>query len=293
MKNPFTITNGGLKELPDDGRDFSLGSVFGDIDIKEVPTGNFVVASPYSIKDQGDTDMCSAYAVTAVSEDQEGVELLPEYQFYSTKRITGNPEEWGADLRSACKSAVRYGSIPQVKLPEMKGMSRSFILEDKNWPEAADRMASYYKKSTFFAVSGRYDVFDNIRGALWYHKDNKCTVVTGACWRRSWIAAQDGIIPTEAVVDSGFGHAFKLFGQKVINGELYLMAQLSNSEAVGDNGIYYFNRVVANRELAKYGLFMFKDISREDAEYYLNKPYTINTPWYSKIWAFINSLFYK
>ena len=284
------ITNEGLKELPDDGRDFPLGGVFGDIDISEVPNETFVVAQPRVIKDQGDSDLCSAYAVTSVSEDQEDFTLLPEYQFYSTKRITGNLEEWGADLRSACKSAVRYGSILSAT-SDMGGKPRAFVLDSANWPKNIDERAASCKKSTFFAVTGKYDLFDNIRGALWCHKDSKCSIVTGATWKQAWITAENGIIPD--VSGDGFGHAFKIFGQKLIDGELYLMAQLSNGTAVGDNGIFYFSRAVANKELGKYGLFMFKDITKEEAEYYLNKPYHIGTPWYKKIWALINSIFYK
>lgn len=288
--NTFTITNEGLKELPADGRDFPLGGVFGDINIDEVPKDDFIVAQPRVIKDQGDSDLCSAYAVTSVSEDQEDFTLLPEYQFYSTKRITGNLEEWGADLRSACKSAVRYGSILSG-MSDMGGKPRSFILDAANWPKNIDERAGNCKKSTFFSVTGKYDLFDNIRGALWCHRTEKCTIVTGACWKQAWITAENGIIPD--VTGDGFGHAFKIFGQKRIGDELYLMAQLSNGTQVGDGGIFYFSRAIANKELGKYGLFMFKDITKEEAEYYLNKPYTLGAPWYKKIWALINSLFYK
>ena len=290
MQNTFTITNEGLRELPDDNRDFPLGAVFGTIDIKDVPTTDFIVAQPLCIKDQGDTDFCSAYAVTSVSEDQEKVCLLAEYQFYSTKRITGDPESWGADLRSACKSAVKYGSLAEVSAPQMKGQSRSFILDSGNWPEKADWMAETHKKETYFAVKGPYDLFDNVRAALWQHREDKSTIVTGACWKYAWISAKNGIIPN--VTGDGFGHAFKLFGQKVIDGEMYLVAQLSNGETIGDKGLYYFNREVANRELAKYGLYMFKDIPREEAELYVDQPYTIHDSFFKKLLALINKLFH-
>lgn len=286
--NRFGITNEGLNELPRDERDFSLGGVFGFIKIEDVPKTDFVVAEPLDIKDQGDTDMCSAYAVTAVSEDQEKTELMPEYQFYSTKRITGDFGAWGADLRSACKSATEYGSLPVSAFPSIKGQSRDYILEKENWDPAADAIAKMYRKSTFFAVTGQYDLFDNIRCALWQHREEKCTIVTGALWRNGWIPAIHGIIPN--IGGDGFGHAFKIFGQKVINGEIFLVAQLSNGKEVGDNGLYYFSREIANRELSKYGVYMFKDITRVEAEYYLSKPYTKNTNIFTKLLYIIRDL---
>lgn len=291
--NTFHITHGGLKPKTEDGRDFPLGGVYGHIDIKDVPNTDFIVVRPFAIKDQGDSDLCSSFAVTSVSEDQEGVELSPEYQFFCTKRITGEPEEWGADLRSACKSAVKYGSVAANDFPEMKGRPRDYILDSKNWRYGADMMARRYKKETYFEVTGnrQYDLFDKIRCALWQHKEDRSTIVTGACWRTAWITAPNAIIKPDD--GDGFGHAFKIFGQKVINGELYLVAQLSNGVEVGDQGLYYFSREVANKELGEYGLYMFKDMPREEAEDYLSKPYIVSTPWYQRIFLLITNLFKK
>lgn len=254
-----------LRELPKDKRDFSLGAVFPQISIHEVPKGDFEVAKPFLIKDQGESDLCSAYAITSVSEDQEGVELLPEFQFYKTKELTGDPEEWGADLRVACKSAVKFGSLPYKGFEQIKGIKRTEIFNKEFLSYRMEVVARVYRKETFFTVSGEYDVFDNIRTALWQHRAKKCTIVTGALWRHEWTESPRGIIP-KLYSDTGFGHAFKIFGQKVLDGELYLMAQLSQGERYGDNGVYYFPREVVNKEIGRYGIFMFNDISREDAE---------------------------
>lgn len=290
MKNQdFKITNPGLQELKEDDRDLVLGNVFGYISIKDVPDTDFIVSKPLKIKDQGDTDFCSAFAVTSVSEDQEGIELLPEYQFFSTKRITKEFEEWGADLRSAMKSAVKFGSVPTSTLPQMAGRPRSFILNEANWPKNVDHLAKEYSKETYFKIEGKHDCFDNIRASLWQHRGEKSTIVTGAKWINDWVTVKNGII-REGNGD-GFGHAFKLFGQKVIDGEIFLVAQLSNGENIGDSGIFYFNREIANREFGKYGCFMFKDIDRETAEFYSKQPFTLDTPWYSKILLLIINLF--
>lgn len=277
------ITNAGLTPLAYDVRDYSLAGVFGQIPLVEVPSTDFVVAQPLTIKDQGDTDYCSAYAVTSVSEDQEGTLLSPLYQFFKTKQISGNPEEWGADLRSACKVIVKYGSIPMSLVQNAPRLSREEVLDPKFWPQSIDEMAAPYKKSVFLDVSGRYDTFDNIRAALWQHKDEKRSIVVGAKWRMSWVDAPHGVIPS-TYEDEGFGHAFKLFGQKVIDGKLYLMAQLSNGTSIGDGGIFYFPRDVVNKELKLYGQYMFKDLEKETVE-------SLQTvPWYTTLINLIRNL---
>jgi len=275
-----------LRELPTDKRDFALGAVFPQVPLHEVPEGDFVVANPFSIKNQGETDFCSAYAIAAVSEDQEGTELLPEFQFFKTKELSGDPEEWGADLRVACKSAVKFGSLPFSGFEQIKGRSRAEILNKKYWPNSAEEVALVHKKETFFAVSGRYDTFDNIRVALWQHRAKKCTIVTGALWRQEWLDAPLGIIP-KVYQDAGFGHAFKIFGQKMVGGELHLMAQLSQGDNVGDNGIFYFPREVVNKEIGRYGIFMFNDISRENAEKAIKNKGKMG------FWSFIRKLFFE
>lgn len=270
-----SLPKNSLRELPDDNRDFALGAVFPQIKIEEVPDTDFIIAEPL-VKNQGDSDLCSAYAVTSVSEDQEIEELLPEYQFLKTKQITGDQLEWGAGLRSACKSAVDFGSLPVNGFENKRAISRLEIFRKGTWPDHADRIAQFHKKETFWKVVGRYDVFDNIRTALWQHRNSKSSIVTGALWRNEWLDAPGGVIPKE-YGDEGFGHAFKIYGQKFINGELYLVAQLSQGNKVGDKGIFYFSREVTNREIGKYGVFMFKDISKKDAEYYLQHGFTVKT----------------
>ncbi len=288
-KTPTVGVENGLHPLSEDVRDFSLAGVFDQIDVKEIPLENFVVAHPLAIKDQGATDYCSAFAVTETSEDQEEIELLPQYQFFKTKVLMNDFESWGANLRSACKSAAKFGSLPVKNHEHYLKLSRSQILDPVSWPEELDKEAKQYKKETFFKVDGRYDTFDNIRCAMWQHRTEKRSIIVGAVWRDEWTAASDGIVP-EGEFEGGYGHAFKIFGQRIINGQPYLIAQLSNGTWIGDGGQFYFPRSVANREFTPYGQFMFKDISRETAEFYLSNPVTTQSPWYKRIGHFLKHL---
>ena len=265
MIHEYKNIGGGLQALPKDDRDFSFGAIFGLPKLEELPD-EYSVAKPLKIKDQGYSDMCTAYALTAVSEDQELVELNPFYTFGKTKQIMGEWESWGADLRSACKSAVNYGFIPAdgiIKVPDDEDRDKAANWE--NWPQETDQEAARHKKRSYFGVTGQYDTFDNLRATLWQNRAEERSVIAGCVWRNEWTQAGGGIIP-RSYGDRGFGHAFKVFGWKKIDEELYLIAQLSNGAEIGDGGIFYFPRDTVNKEFT-FGLFTFKDMPREEAEY--------------------------
>lgn len=258
----------GLQPRKEDKRDLSLGSMFGVPKLTDVPNTDFIVSYPKYFKNQLDTDFCTAAASTAASEDQEDIELSFEFQFAIMCMLRGKFDEWGCDLRTAMKSFTKVGSIPREKAPfSVETHPRDFLANWENWPEELFRLAQVHKKETFFDVDGPYDMFDNIRSALWKHREEERTIVTGCIWRESWTADSDGVIVDTNLGEQGYGHAFKIFGQKVINGEIHLMAQLSNGN-VGDKGIYYFPRGVVNKEFTPFGAYMFKDVLRSQAEWY-------------------------
>ncbi len=258
------IIRSGLTPLRKDKRDFKLGLAFGFQKLKDVPDTDFVVAEPLEIKDQFENDMCTAYASCAVSEDQEGVPLSPEYTFAKTKQLSGDWKEFGANLRDAAKSHTKFGALEKQVSPfHYPEQDRNFIANWNNWPAEYDQKAKEHQKDSFFSVDGPYDKFDNIRAALWKFKDERRSQIVGAVWRASWMT-KDGVVPTSYEKD-GTPHAFKIFGQKTINGKLYLVAQLSNGTTIGDRGIFYVPREVANREFT-YGNFMFKDIDPEQVK---------------------------
>lgn len=286
----------GLRPLPEDRRDASLGGIFGQVDIAEVPSGDFVVAMPLRIKDQGQSDFCTAFAVTEISEDQEEIELSPHFQFALICMLRNDIGEWGSDLRSAFASAVsgKGGSLEEALVPEAMRRKidegdRDHVADWRNWPEECFRLAGYRAKGSYFKVDGRYDIFDNIRAAMWQFRAEKRTIGVGAMWKDSWTRDEDGII-RESDDRGSFGHAFKIFGQKVINGELHLCAQLSNGP-VGDDGIYYFPRAVANREFAPFGQFMFQDMPKETAKAYQAAGIAVSDTAVSRAWKRIRSLF--
>jgi len=142
--------------------------------------------------------------------------------------------------------------------------NRNFLADYRNWPEELDFQASFHRKKCYFKVGGYQSTFNAFRAALWANKGGSCSILTGVRWRTGWTSAKYGIIPKESS-RSMFAHALKIFGQKKIDGELYLVAQLSNGESIGDKGVFYFPEDVINRDF-KFGAFMFRDFDPNEAK---------------------------
>ena len=283
---------GGLLPIGEDSRDLQFGSIFSLPKLSELPE-QYTVNEPLKIKDQGSTDLCTAYATTAVSEDQEGEELSVEYQFMLTKLISGKPDAWGANLRDAGKAMVKYGAVPAL-LPkaDIHRDGRSFVVDPLNYKDVPDSIAKVFKKDSYMAVSGPYDLFDNIRSTLWKMRSEKRTIVKGILWREEWTDAPRGIIEDKGYSSNGFGHAFKIFGWTTIEGTEYLIAQLSNGEEIGDRGIFYMARGIIN-ESAKYGGMTFKDMPVSTARKVQDSPYYHDDTSISKLWKSIVYFFKK
>ena len=273
----------GLKELPEDKRDFKLGNVFKLPDIAELPDEyNFDVIV---IKDQKDSDFCTGFATTAVSELQEGFMLSPLWQFAQTKRIEGDHTTWGANLRDAMKSAVKYGSIQSEDAPfKLGNQGRDYIANWENWDEDLHEKAEQFKKKSYFKVEGRHDAFDNIRTAIWKFRDKKRAVVLGVLW--GWPVSQKFINNT---TDTGTGHAIACIGW---NGE-YLMIQNSYGTDAGDNGINYLHRNIINEYVSKYGAYMFIDIDKDAAKHHNDNAINYESCWLTKLIVGFYRLFTK
>src|SRR3990167_8559503 len=177
----------GLKKLPPDKRDVAFGSLFGLPDLSELPRDYFIPA--LEIKNQFNSDLCTAYAATATAEFQDEVVLSPYYTFAKGKQLSGDIEGWGLDLRTICKAACKHGFLAKEDDPGNLPRDGSQISTQ------LDDLASYFKKESFLAVKGQYDLFDDIRITIWANREKKQGVITGCLWRNNWTYANEGIIP--------------------------------------------------------------------------------------------------
>lgn len=268
----------GLRPTPIDERDFKLGAAFGHAVLSGLPD-EYQVGEPLVIKDQGPgTDMCTAYALTAVSEDQEGVVLDPFYTFGKTKQITNDPAAWGADLRSACKSGVsdpkRGGGFLEIKDITTVVAPANQTLRDEaaDWKRITkdqDFWAKKHAKKSYFSVEGPYDTFDNMRSAMWQLRSEKRSVFTGCEWRKSWTTGGGTIFVANR--EQSFGHAVKAYGWE----DDFMKLQLSNGVGIGDGGKFKIHRNAVNTAFT-FGAYTLLDMPREDAEYCVAKAASSN-----------------
>lgn len=267
---------GTLNETPVDAHDFPLEGVVGSANIATLPRA-YTVSSPLVIKDQGpDTDMCYGYALTSVSEDQEGVVLDPFYTVGRTRQIMGaDPSAWGADLRSACKSAVApYGCRPmlsneivRVTSPATQEM-RDIAVRWERIPKVYDEEARRHAKKSFFSVGGGSSRFDNMRSGMYQMRMEERSILTGINWAPEWTQAKNGEVDESIEVKGArFGHAIKVFGWDLDD---WMIAQLSNGKDIGEGGIFKIHRNIIDRHCT-FGAFTFLDMPREEAEYELGK----------------------
>ena len=255
----------GLKPLPPDERDFKLGAVFPLPKLSKLPD-NFRLMI-LGIKDQGASDLCTAYASCGASELQEKVELNPEYSFALSKSLSGDPDEWGQDLRKAMHAHQKFGAVeeslarPFIEqfLRDHPENGRQLLRRIEHWPAHFKEEAARHAKGSLMAITGPYDPFDNLRATLWLFRKEYRAGVFGVQW--AWDLAQYFMTIPQ---DAGFGHALYEIGFEKVAGEHFLVIVGSNGEGAGDGGLHYFNRNVVNAFVKQYGAFMFQDMTPEE-----------------------------
>ena len=272
----------GLRPTPKDDRDYKLGALFQLPELSELPA-DFVLEG-HTIKNQQDSDFCSGFAVTGMSELQEGVLLSPEYQFALSKTLSGDTEEWGQDARTAMKTAVKLGSLEKSKTSySLESKDVSFLRDIKNWPNYLEE-AKRHQKSVYLKVEGKYDAFDDIRASIYKWRDEKRAVALGLNF--GW--GSNEVILEEP--KSGFGHMLYAIGWKSLNGIPYLVIVNSWGKEAGDQGTHLLSRKVVNYYNDMYGAYMFVDKPREDIQYMVDNGIKEGDSWLVQLWKVIVTL---
>lgn len=280
-------TNFGLRELPRDDRDLVMGEVFRLPRPEELPD-NFMVGEPFKIKDQGNSDYCTAFAATSASELQEGVELSPEWHFAASKAISGDIDAWGQNLRDAVKVLTKYGSILQSEAPYRLGDPN--IRDLFMWDSSLEDSAKVHKKQSYFrADKGSNSVFDNIRATIY---GRKTAVITGSLWYSNWLSSIKGLITkSESPL---MGHAYTILGWKTLvegaKPKKFLVVQNSYGGSVGDKGLFYISEDVVNNEFT-YGAFGIEDLPPDVAKRIQEGDYYYDDLIFTRIWIAIKNWF--
>lgn len=251
----------GLLPKTEDTRDLKLGVVYDLPKLEDLPK-KFSLGVKVKVKDQKNSDFCTAFASCTVSEIQEGVELSPEWIFAVGKMIEGgNPDTFGLELRTICKAHQKHGCIEKKDAPfSLENKDPKFLRRIENWDVRLFDKAIVHKKESYFDVKGPYDSFDDIRASMYKFKDG---VLLGVVW--SWDTSQTYI---NEISDKGDGHALAV--AVGWDGD-YLIVRNSWGQKAGKKGDHYIHRKVINHFVNMYGAYMFSDISPEKAREYIEK----------------------
>jgi hypothetical protein len=276
------IHTNGLHKTKRDPRDYDLVKTFGSTTVLSLP--DYYFSAKPLVKNQYNSDFCTAFACSAVAEDQDGVEFSPEWFFAQEQAL--NPTMYGQDLRTAVKTATKVGFLPKKLAPfSLADESPDFLRISSNWADYSVVSKLYLKKGYFNVQRyGTYDIFDSIRIALWLNRNAHRSILTGANWYGSWSNAEGGVIPEKYDTNFGTLHAFKIFGWRQIDGESYLMIQNSEGVEKGFEGIFYMSRKVACDELTE-PLFMLIDLDED------TKPVPVGN-WFEILLFKLKQLFY-
>lgn len=253
------MKKGGLQRLPEDKRDLQLGAFFMLPKLEELPDS--FTFEPTLIGDQGEAledDFCSAYASCGASSLQENTPLYPAFSFALSKKLSGNVDDWGQDLRSAMKAHQKFGAVPTNIVDDgIAGMSMTDKRVMGNYPLTYLAIASIHKKKSYWKVRGQYDAYDDIRATIWKFREQQRAPVIGLTW--SWPLEQYKL----DTISGGFGHALYVIGWTPDG----LIIVNSYGRNAGSNGTHLITREVINEYIPRYGAYVFVDMTPEDAIY--------------------------
>lgn len=269
----------GLRELKTDERDFQVGAFY------SLPTDipdSFSLGTGW-IEDQEkalEDDFCSAYASCGASELQEGVKLSRRYSFALSKKLSGDPEEWGQDLRTAIKVHTKFGALEEKELNEtellMDSTRARYIHNYRD--ELIDKLF-IHKKKTYFKINS----FDEAKGMMWKFKDKKQAIVSGVKWGWSIFDYELKGMP------EGMGHAIYYTG---VQGD-YLELVNSLGLRAGHNGIHLIHKDTVDYYIKKFGGFMMVDESPEYVKWAMEHNIKEKDNFVVKLFKVIISLFKK
>lgn len=267
----------GSKPVSVDARDFSHQVIFGATasQLKALPRS--LGRSPRKIKNQLDTNFCTAFATSTASEFQEEVELSPEFQAAKIGEKWGRPITDGADPRMALEAARVFGSAPQDKVGySLANKTPEFLADWNNWPQPLDLLAYPFEKASYFRIDiGSFDPYDNIRLALTDAYTANGVGIAFTLWKGdNWNNEQNGLVDSFAGPVGGY-HAYTYIDyDSTYKGTEVLIVQNSCGENYGDKGIQYFTREVVNLIYKDpfSASYMFRDLS-PDIVKRLNTPF--------------------
>lgn len=208
----------GLKKHWHSRKDWSHHKTFGASPLSSLPAEYLLVST---VLNQGASEKCTAFSACAIAESAYGRKFDPELFYADEGVVAGGFSNDGYDIRTTMKT----------------GVDKGFRLLATDAP---------FFEGSYFIIDGPYDLFDNIRTAMWIAQmDKKCAEI-GTELYLDWLNSPQGIVPDSFNRPMGL-HAMKCAGWKTINNVLYLAMQNSFGEGYADKGVFYFDRSIVNK----------------------------------------------
>lgn len=259
-----------------DPRDYSFHQTFGSVVSILLPS-EYSVDNGVTMPDQieeGNPYSCTAYTVTDLGTDQDGVIYSPEYTYMKTLFIQGLPPETnGSDMRPAMKTAKVYGLLPKMNMPiDLLGKGEDYTANISHWPVDLDKISGLleHRKADYYNVydDGGLDWLDSLRSALWLNKNDKRGICIGTPW--VWSSAPAGFLTENFIYDgnpqSVAWHCWAIKGWTTIEGVPYLVGKPWQGKNYGANGFVYVSRETINKVMKIRGsaAFTIADARPED-----------------------------
>ncbi len=197
------------------------------------------------IRDQQNSNYCTAAARSAAGSYLWGLDMSFEYQTAKEGQVAGAPIFQGADPAAADRASEEYGFLLELNCP-LKFETNGWLqcADWTNYPAGLDQQASAY---TGFAPYNVYPDYDSIKEALLTGNDDGGVVIVNGFWYDNW---QSGMSILPMPITKVTRHSYLIVDWKSIDGTEYLVAQLSQGTSWGDGGLLYMSKPVVNAAFA-------------------------------------------
>jgi hypothetical protein len=227
-----------------------------------------------SMPDQGVSDLCTPYGEAVSGSYKYGILMSAAYQTGMESKYYGYPIIQGADALGSMDASLVFDHLPITKCSyTLQTEGINFITDPKNFDTSLQKDALPYFPGIPYKVDGPYDVFDNIRSALFQEWSiDKSVVKVFGHWYDSWntqarLPELKGklTIPTDTPITL---HRYNFIDWITDDSGIYLVAALTQDDAFGDHSHLYMNRECVNK--------VFENMSDFGLGLYIAKPSTFD-----------------
>lgn len=205
--------------------------------------------TPQYIKDQQNSDYCTAAARSAAASYLLGRDISFEYQTAKEGELNNTPIYNGTTPNIADGVGTNYGYLPDEQSPlhfATDGWIKPAIWQ--NYPPTLDGQAIVNAQGQPFDVNPDYV---SIKSALLQGNLDNAVVVANGFWYNSWNNSVGGIVPvpTDEPITR---HSYCIIDFRMFpDGVERLVAQLSQGTSFGDNGLIYMSEDAVNTAFAQ------------------------------------------